>query len=41
MNEKTAEMLRFFLAILAERGEDEMFVELKKYVRQSKKKAKK
>lgn len=37
MNEKTAEMLRFFLAMLAERGEKEMFAELKKYVKESKK----
>jgi hypothetical protein len=40
MNPKTAEMLRFFLAILAERGEKEMFAELKKYVKENKHKAK-
>jgi hypothetical protein len=36
MNEKTAEMLRYFLALLAERGEKEMFKELKQYVKESK-----
>lgn len=36
MNQKTAETLRFFLAVLAERGEKEMFTELKRYLKENK-----
>jgi hypothetical protein len=40
MNEKTDQLLRFFLAMLAERGEKEMFAELKKLVKEDKKRTK-
>ncbi len=36
MNEKTCERLRFFLTMLAERGERSMFKELKKYIKENK-----
>lgn len=38
MNSKTAENLRYFLTMLKDEGEDKMFSELKKYVRENKKK---
>jgi hypothetical protein len=37
MNEKTAERLKYFLTILAEQGEKQMFLELKNFLKQSKK----
>lgn len=36
MNEKTCERLRFFLTMLAEKGERSMFKELKKYIKENK-----
>lgn len=38
MNENTLNTLRYFLTTLKERGEDYMFKELKKYVKQNRKK---
>ncbi|MDE7076687.1 MAG: catalase, partial [Clostridia bacterium] len=40
MNEKTSERLEYFLTLLAEKGETVMFAELKKFVKDSKKKNK-
>ncbi|MDE7087001.1 MAG: catalase [Clostridia bacterium] len=40
MNPKTAERLEYFLTLLAEQGEKAMFKELKKFVKESKKKSK-
>ncbi|MDE7257375.1 MAG: catalase, partial [Clostridia bacterium] len=39
MNEKTSERLEYFLTLLAERGEKEMFKQLKDFVKVSKKKS--
>lgn len=41
MNPATAERLRYFLTLLKDEGEDAMFAELKKYVKESKKASKK
>ncbi len=41
MNANTCERLRYFLTMLAEKGESETFRELKKYVKDSKKKSRK
>ena len=38
MHEKTAEKLEYFLTLLAEKGEKETFAELKKYVKENRKK---
>lgn len=38
MNENTAKRLEYFLKLLSEKGEKVMFAELKKYVKESKKK---
>lgn len=38
MNAKTAELLRHFLTLLKNKGEDEMFKELKKYIKNHKNK---
>lgn len=37
MNEKTCQDLRYFLTVLKDRGEDEMFKQLKQFVKNSKK----
>ena len=36
MNEKTCEALRYFLTLLRDKGENEMFKELKRFVKESK-----
>ena len=40
MNAQTAEKLEYFLTLLAEKGEKAMFTELKKFLKENKRKKK-